>query len=195
MSDILDYIKLVLVWSFFFSIIYIPARLLCLKKDSSLKREISLYLFWVSVLAILSQTLTVDGKVTGLRYSLTYLFDPEYVNFRPFRLIELIKKVENPLKKIVFAVINTAGNILIFVPVGFFARPAFRMKLWQATLLGTGLSVFVEIFQRFLPRSTDIDDVLLNGFGAFIGALLWTLLCSFCRLIRKKRSEKELSNG
>ncbi|MBQ5810565.1 MAG: VanZ family protein [Clostridia bacterium] len=35
---------------------------------------------------------------------------------------------------------------------------------------------FIEFCQLFLARGTDIDDLLLNIFGAFLGVLIYTFL-------------------
>jgi hypothetical protein len=69
--------------------------------------------------------------------------------------------------------VYVVGNVALFVPLGFFGHLALRRGVLLTGLLATGFSVMVEILQ--LPiwtRSTDIDDVLLNGIGGFTGALV-----------------------
>ena len=69
------------------------------------------------------------------------------------------------------AVENVLGNILLFVPLGFFGVLAVRRGLAAVTVAACALSVCIEITQWVLgDRWTDIDDVLLNTFGAFVGA-------------------------
>lgn len=73
--------------------------------------------------------------------------------------------------------INFPGNILIFVPVGFFAGLlANRPRLWKSALLSLNLSLFIEIFQLFVSRGTDVDDLILNTFGGILGHYLFLLL-------------------
>lgn len=66
---------------------------------------------------------------------------------------------------------------IMFMPFGFF--PALLWKnfsLAKALLLGAACSVFIELMQLFLPRDTNIDDVLLNALGAAAGYLLYMLI-------------------
>ena len=70
------------------------------------------------------------------------------------------------------AVINLVGNVIMFVPLGFFTAllwKSFR-PLWRCALLGGGIIVCVELSQ-FLARvgSCDFDDLLLNVLGICIG--------------------------
>jgi glycopeptide antibiotics resistance protein len=71
---------------------------------------------------------------------------------------------------------NVWGNIAMFVPIGL-----LLMWLWtspliarvvMATVAGVGLSIIIELTQLTLRRVADIDDVILNGSGALLGALL-----------------------
>ena len=74
--------------------------------------------------------------------------------------------------------INLAGNLLIFVPLGFFA-PLLWRKLrhwWAAPGLSMGVSCLIEFLQLFLGRSVDIDDVILNTLGGLAGYILFCLL-------------------
>lgn len=78
------------------------------------------------------------------------------------------------------AVINLAGNVVMFIPLGFFLPRVFPKlrRLWK-TLLATGLSIsLIEIIQLFtLLGSCDIDDLILNLVGAAIGYGIWKLTC------------------
>lgn len=77
---------------------------------------------------------------------------------------------------------NLVGNILIFVPFGFFMPMASKYR----SLLGTffysfGLSLYVEIFQLITKvGSFDVDDMLLNTIGGVLGYLLF-LICNGVR--------------
>lgn len=65
------------------------------------------------------------------------------------------------------------GNIVMFMPLGFFPKLLFRKwSWWKSLLLGFGVSVSIELAQLFTTRSTDIDDVILNTLGALLGWLL-----------------------
>ena len=70
------------------------------------------------------------------------------------------------------AVINLVGNVVMFVPLGFFTSMLWRQfhPLWRCALLGGGIIVCVELTQ-LLSRvgSCDSDDVLLNVVGICLG--------------------------
>lgn len=71
-------------------------------------------------------------------------------------------------------------NVVVFLPVGVFLRLLLRRRaaagwvdLPLAVLLATGLSYAAEWTQQFMPaRSANGLDVVVNGFGAAVGAAL-----------------------
>ena len=80
------------------------------------------------------------------------------------------------------AFINLAGNVVMFVPLGFFL-PAIWQKLWKFWLFlpaVVGVILAVELVQLFtLLGKCDVDDVLLNKAGALIGFAVYKLLAKF----------------
>ena len=86
------------------------------------------------------------------------------------------------------AVRNVAGNVLLFVPFGFFAAAWWRGRRPWAVAVGAAaaLSVAVEVGQAVFPsgRSVDVDDVILNVCGAAIGAGVLVVL----RHVARRRS-------
>ena len=73
--------------------------------------------------------------------------------------------------------INYPGNIIIFIPVGALSALLMdRPRWWRSTFLAMGLSAFIEVFQLFVSRGTDIDDVILNTLGGLAGYWLFRLL-------------------
>ena len=77
-----------------------------------------------------------------------------------------------------FLLIDVAGNVAVFVPIGLALSGALggalaRRRLWLAVALCAALSVGIELVQLTIPsRATDVDDVLFNTVGAALGALL-----------------------
>lgn len=73
------------------------------------------------------------------------------------------------------SIVNLGGNVILFIPLGFFLRALFPKlnKLWR-TLLAAALTVtVVETAQLLLlVGSCDIDDLLLNLLGTAIGYAL-----------------------
>jgi glycopeptide antibiotics resistance protein len=76
---------------------------------------------------------------------------------------------------------NLFGNILLFIPLGILG-PLLNVRLLRPTLfLESVISLLfcVELIQLFTKvGSFDIDDIILNTFGALIGLLLTSLFAS-----------------
>lgn len=99
-----------------------------------------------------------------------FRFSLERLNLVPFRVLS--EWLAHPF--------NFFGNVLLFMPLGFFEvllHPADTRKRQLLRSAGTaaGLSLFVEFAQCFNYRVPDVDDVILNTLGALLGALLCIL--------------------
>jgi glycopeptide antibiotics resistance protein len=74
--------------------------------------------------------------------------------------------------------IDLAGNIVVFIPLGTALALALRdralgWRLLLATLGGAGLSMIIELSQKSIPsRVAAVDDWLLNTLGVFLGAVV-----------------------
>ncbi|MGM0339557.1 VanZ family protein [Candidatus Enterococcus murrayae] len=68
-------------------------------------------------------------------------------------------------------------NIIMFTPLGFLLPLIWKQcrRLGFVVLLGCEFSLMIEFLQLFNRRATDIDDLLMNTLGAFIGFFLWKL--------------------
>ena len=69
---------------------------------------------------------------------------------------------------------NIVGNILLFIPFGFFA--SYYLNNRKASLIlivSLIVSGLTEGLQYYTGRVFDIDDIILNVFGGFIGYLLY----------------------
>ncbi|WP_062304807.1 VanZ family protein [Demequina subtropica] len=71
--------------------------------------------------------------------------------------------------------LNLVGNIVLFIPFGtvvaLMTRRGIAMRVVTATFLGAALSAAIESTQYLLGRVADVDDIILNTSGAFLGAL------------------------
>ncbi|WP_062389712.1 VanZ family protein [Demequina iriomotensis] len=71
--------------------------------------------------------------------------------------------------------LNLIGNIVLFIPFGtvvaLMTPRGFALRVLTATFLGAALSTAIESTQYLLGRVADVDDVILNTAGAFLGAL------------------------
>ena len=66
----------------------------------------------------------------------------------------------------------------MFVPFGFVIPLLWRISVTKAVIIGFSASLFIETCQLFLARGTDVDDLILNTFGALLGAILFKVLQS-----------------
>ncbi len=99
-----------------------------------------------------------------------FQFSAERVNLIPF--LALKEWLANPF--------NLFGNILLFMPLGFFEvllHPSATRKkqLVMTAAAAAGLSLFIEFTQCFTYRVPDVDDIILNTAGGVSGALLCML--------------------
>lgn len=71
---------------------------------------------------------------------------------------------------------NIIGNILLFLPYGYFASEYLKSKKIRPILLLTMIvSLTIEIVQLNIGRTFDIDDVILNTIGGVFGCFLYQL--------------------
>ena len=72
---------------------------------------------------------------------------------------------------------NIVGNILLFVPMGYFTSYFLNNKKVSTNILGCLIvCLCIEGMQYYIGRSFDIDDIILNVLGGFIGFLLYIAL-------------------
>ena len=75
------------------------------------------------------------------------------------------------------SLLNLLGNVIMFVPFGFFAALLWRGFSWRRALgTGLGITLCVECWQLLVGRFFDVDDLLLNTLGVLLGYWLWRLL-------------------
>ena len=104
-------------------------------------------------------------------------------NFTPFKTIKMYIEYAHKLN----SVENLAGNVLVFVPFGFLFPLAdkegesFFVILLNAFVFVLGIETF-QLFSAF--GAFDVDDILLNCFGAVLGFGVYRLM----RRGRRKRA-------
>ena len=101
------------------------------------------------------------------------------LNLEPFHTIRLFLKVLNNQTYSSTAFINLGGNVILFVPLGFFLPRVFPcLQKFRKSILATVLIITaVELTQLFtLLGSCDIDDLILNVIGATLGYGIHKLL-------------------
>ncbi len=72
--------------------------------------------------------------------------------------------------------IATLLNIILFIPFGFFSAIVFkklRDKWIYGIFIGLIFSMIIEFLQTFNGRYGELEDVLMNTIGTFIGYEIW----------------------
>lgn len=138
-------------------------------------REGALLLFFMFLMGLFALTLTPVGYWDAVLAGRIPQLPPPFqggVNLIPLRKSwQLLRYyVHNHLWAAVW--VNFPGNIIMFMPVGFFAGLlSDKPRWWKGTLLTAGVSLCIEIFQLFVSRGTDVDDLILNTLGGLLGHL------------------------
>ena len=159
-----------------------PFRMARLKRRglaSGARREVALLLFVLFCAGLAAVTLfpadfwrmehwyrVVRGQEPLYPIQVDWRYQLEHFQSNPLQ--EIQRAFKGP-----WVMFLMVANIGIFLPIGFCPAILWRKgRLWKGFLMGFGTSVFIEACQLFLPRSSDIDDVILNTAGAVAGYLL-----------------------
>lgn len=135
----------------------------------SRRRQVILALFWsyIAVLLVVLFGLRL-GRQTEMRWNLRLL---DTVG----RYLRVLRRSTDARQRM-YALANLWGNLLLFVPLGAFLPLLFSpFRRWWKALAGLlGILIAVEAAQLVSRLGTcDVDDLLLNFVGAFLGWLLW----------------------
>jgi glycopeptide antibiotics resistance protein len=150
-------------------------------------RECIKLLFFLYILMVISVTLFPITIGTGPGLAPSY----RSLNFIP--LITILANISqigtayggDTLFMIQLILKNVGGNILLFMPLGFLLPILWERfkRLKNTVLIALLVSVCIESLQLLelrlniaFARAVDIDDVICNVFGAFLGYLLYRLL-------------------
>ena len=151
------------------------------------KREAVLLLMYVNLAVILRFVFfpmsRMNGKVQPLR------FDPSKIFPFKLNLIPFVHLLEYDSKKDLL--LNVIGNTAMFIPSGIVLPIIYKNLNSFRKVIGAGalISLCIEIFQLpFFERATDVDDLLLNTFGAAIGCLIYMLVH---KSVKRKRENHE----
>lgn len=71
---------------------------------------------------------------------------------------------------------NIIGNILLFLPYGYFIGYYINnKKIITSAILTMIISITIEVVQLNIGRTFDIDDVILNTCGGMLGFLIYSI--------------------
>lgn len=150
-------------------------------------RETVMALFF-SFMAVLLFFTLLDGfqpKAGVFSQGVARIRSGEKINLIPFRTIgECFENMG--LDRFL---INILGNIVMFVPWGFslpFLWEKFR-SLPRMAALSLALPLFIETAQIFVGRTVDVDDVILNFLGGFLGAWMYVQGKEYVRCFGQSR--------
>jgi len=115
-------------------------------------------------------------------------------NLRLFKEIERFGDVWN-VHGSWLALINLFGNVVCFIPFGFFVP--FHGKALRSIVFVTCLtflfSLLIEVTQLVFKIGVfDVDDLLLNTIGGFIGYLCYYVTIKVYIRIRRSKVKKEV---
>ncbi len=147
-----------------------------------------LIIFTVVIIAIRIAYLIVNKKefvfykelflLTFVVYSISLFYvvtfeDQNYGtnNFIPFREITRYEFLSS------YFIHNVVGNIILFVPFGYFVSSIIKAKKPFAIMsISLICSLTIELTQYLIGRTFDIDDIILNFAGCTIGYLAYLVI-------------------
>ena len=93
---------------------------------------------------------------------------------------------------IMYALGQGCGNIVLFIPIGFFLPMVSRIKPWLVIFICTQLSLFIEICQyAFRIGVSDIDDLIFNTLGGIFGVILFIISKKALKRYEKRQKHKK----
>ena len=146
-------------------------------------RTLGKILFVVYILFILYFLIFSDW------YGRNQVLENYHYNLIPFQ--EIRRFWEYRARLGVWSVVNLLGNVLVFVPFGFFEPMASKHRSFLGTVAdGIFLSMVVEVFQLVTKVGRfDVDDLMLNTLGAVIGYLVFLICNAIRRMYGAKRKK------
>lgn len=121
------------------------------------------YLFLLAYLLFLSP---YYGRTLGV---------PREYNLIPFKTIKNYIVYRRYVTTQIFYT-NILGNVLAFMPMGFFVPILFRHKrtFVEVIIVSLLISLIVELLQyRLVVGSFDVDDIILNTIGGGLGFIMF----------------------
>ena len=182
MRLILHYISGMLGYMLILFPFYCIGRYIYLRRTgnkSDVLQELVLGSFVLYMIGLSSQTISPRWYMgiysdTGQFYFDIYAgIDLSRVNLIPFKTISSQLFGANPSVDDWNSVslLNLMTNVFLFAPIGLFF-PLLWTK-WNSIknvfFVGLMTTSLVEVIQLFIGRSVDIDDIILNTIGVFIG--------------------------
>ena len=138
------------------------------------------YIVFVFYFLLVSEIYGRTGEMKDYHYNLV--------------LFQEIKRFWNYREQLgIFSVMaNLAGNILIFIPIGFFLPMASVRRIFSVIVFESFFISFVIEITQLLTKvgCFDVDDLLLNTLGGVIGFIIFMISNMIRRSYGKKRRKR-----
>lgn len=149
-------------------------------RRNSIKRELILNVFFIYILCLLSVTL--------FPLYITFGRDNHWFSVNIIPVISTVKEVSNITNDpnmhnfmVRFWIKNILGNVLLLMPLGVMLPMLWRkfQGARKTVVFAFCLSLSIEIIQLLssyignVGRAFDIDDIILNTIGAWLGFILY----------------------
>ena len=136
-----------------------------------------LYIIFIFYFLLISEAYGRVGEMKEYHYNLV--------------LFQEIKRFWNYKEQLgmIATLTNLVGNVLVFLPFGFFMPMASRYRSFMSTTFySLGLSLIVEISQLFMKVGCfDVDDLFLNTVGGMLGYIAFMI----CNATRRSYAKKK----
>ena len=108
--------------------------------------------------------------------SLFYIVTFQDDNYGAFNLIPFKEMFRYNITSKLF-IKNIIGNILLFMPFGLFVTAYLDVRYTTPVVILTLISsISIEIVQKIIGRVFDVDDIILNVLGGFLGSVIFIML-------------------
>lgn len=163
-------------------------------KRINIAREIILFIFFVYFLFLLLLTIFKGGRIEFSNQFNSYMYREHgllgIINIVPIKeTINTFMHSETGMRN---SLRNIIGNILVFMPLGFFIPLLFdKFNNFKKVLkVGCLSSLAIELSQLFVGSNVcDIDDVIYNTLGALAGFICYK---TFETIIKKVNLKNKL---
>ena len=163
-------------------------------KRINIAREIILFIFFVYFLFLLLLTIFKGGRIEFSNQFNSYMYREHgllgIINVVPIKeTINTFMHSETGMRN---SLRNLIGNILVFMPLGFFIPLLFDKfnNLKKVLKVGCLSSLAIELSQLFVGSNVcDIDDVIYNTLGALAGFICYK---TFETIIKKVNLKNKL---
>ena len=149
------------------------------------KRIFTILIYMYIVFLILFVVLKFDGsfeKIIAIHHRYNEQDGIQNINLVPFRsILPYLRNITEP-----YAFKNIMGNVIIFIPLGFFVSNIFSKKIFKSIIICVAAILAIECVEFiFKIGFFDIDDIILNLLGCLLGICVHLFLDKIDILRRK----------